>query len=75
MPDKIIIEHNIEMACGLLFHLLCIRLDIAGLLGFLILFHNPAISQEWVANDLTKYDTHILTAVYLSTTALSKAFT
>ena len=41
MLDKIIIEHNVEMALGPL--LLSIRLDIAGLLHFL--FCNPATSQ------------------------------
>ena len=45
VPDKIIIEHNVEMTCGPLFHPLCIRLAIADLLGFLILFHDPAIFQ------------------------------
>ena len=46
VPDDIIIEHNVEMACGPLFHLLCIRLAIAGLLDFLILFRNPAIFHD-----------------------------
>ena len=45
VPDKIIIEHNVEMACGPLFHLLCIQLARASLLGFLILFRNPTIFQ------------------------------
>ena len=49
------------MACGPLFHLLCIPLAITGLLGYLILFCNPAVPQWWVANDLNKYDTHACT--------------
>ena len=61
---KIITEHNVEMACGPLFHFLCMQLAIAGLLGFLILFCNPAIFQWWLANDLDTCDTHILTAIY-----------
>ena len=52
------------MARGPLFHLLCMRLAIAGLLGFPILFRDPAIFQWWVANDIDKYDTHVLTAAY-----------
>ena len=64
MPDTIIIKQNVEMACGPLFHLLCIRLALDSLLGLLILFRIPAIFQWWVANKLDKYDTHVLTAVY-----------
>ena len=64
------------MACGPLFHLLCIWLAIASLLHFL--FRNLAASQWWVANDLDKYDTHVFTLSCFisnsSTIALSKAF-
>ena len=51
------------MACGPLLHLLCIWLAIAGLSHFL--FRNPGTSQWWVAYDLDKYDSHVLTLSYL----------